>query len=452
MRKKSFKLFSIVVAAALVSVVAYSCSSSGGGGGGGGGAVKVSATLTPSSGASLSAVNINSMFYEQITLSPTSYNVDPNSVSVSISPAIPFTYTVSVASGAFGGYINIVPTGFLAANAAYTVTTNFNAVMSNGSGKTPQTVVTTFTTGTMPTGIPTVLSYIVKFGTVIEPPGLASTLQTLMESAPLALEVLSGQTVSFATGSFPNQTAPQMSMLLYGGVASNTGTGVTATDISSTATLPFTALTVGNEVIASGSVTLALSLSGILIPIPLQTVSISAVLNPDGTMSYGTFYGVVHCVDSSCSNLGATAGAAVGPYIDANNNMAVLVQISSTANEFKGLPWITGSDTTGTTLINGAGAITTATLDVTTTGMLLTTPTLPELLLTSTDSNNVIHLDADTLNAPWTGTTHSPVSITYYLLAPNAITTPPYTTVPNTPYAAYYMFGLTPALKTPVTP
>ena len=192
-----------------------------------------------------------------------------------------------------------------------------------------------------------------------------------------------------------------------------------------------------------------LSVAGI--GVPLQNFNLSGIATAGG-ITNGVLYGVVHCVDAACSNLGTTVGGVVSQYIDANGNMIVLGTFTGAPNIFAGKAWIGGGDTANTNLVSGSGVSTTsALLEVTTTSSPLTnTTTLPYVILTQTNSNNMMSIAAvgqSTDSVPLT----SPITFSYPLVAPGLAGTPFSTAVGQT-YNAYFMFGLTNSKTVTFTP
>ncbi len=435
MRKDILKLLGISMVAVLVSVISYSCGSSSSGGGGSS-KPTVSVTLTPTSG-TIGAVNLNSMLYEDISASIGSAagTVDPSTITVSISPTLTFTTANGFNAGSFANYVDIVPTGFLPKGQTYSVTTSFTAKINNTNY--PITAYNTFTTVSS-AGTATALpgwSYIVTVNNVLQPSGLGSVLSGNIPT--LAISIITG-TVS----SNPTASKADGSMILFGGKAA----GAAPADITTDFALPFAATYTGDEFMSFGSA--SLSVSGI--SVPLQNFNLSGTANADGTISNGVLYGVVHCTDASCSNLGTTVGSIVSQYIDANGNMIVLGTFTGAKNAFVPVAWIGGSDTANSNLINGGGAITTATIDVTTTtSPLLSTATFPFVILTTTDANNMLSMVATGQGGSYAKT--SPVTINYPLVEPGLALTP-FTTTTGVAYTAQFMFGLTDSKTVTFTP
>ena len=386
----------------------------------------------------INAVNLNSMFYESIAAysGSTTGTIDPNSISISISPSLNFTSTTGFSGGAFDGYVFITPNGFLPVGTTYSVTTSFNATIN--SVVYPVTEYSTFTTISNADSLSVVPgdSFIITVTNVSQPPSLGTLLSGNIPD--LAISVVTG-----TIASNPAAAGADGSMILYGGQAANT---VSPTDITSYGFgFPSAAIYKGNELISSGSVTL--SVSGI--SIPLQAFNLSGVVN-SGSITNGMLYAVVHCTDMSCTNLGTTVGPIIAQYIDNNGNMVILGSFSAVPNTVPAVTWIGGGDTAHTTLVNGMGSgVTTATLEVTTTtSPLLSTATLPYIILTQTDSNNMLSLVAGGQGSPALPQS-SPITLTYPLTTPSGTT---YATTAGVGFTAYYMFGLTPALTTQVTP
>ncbi len=440
MGKDILKILGLSALAVIVAVFAYDCGSSSGGGGTSG--PTVSLTFSPTSG-TIDAVNQNSMFYENIATSigKTAGTIDPSSIQISISPALSFTTTVGIAGGKFAGYVDIVPTGFLAAGTAYIVTTQFKTTIS---GKIyPLTQSSSFTTVTT-VGTPATpgSSFFINITGVLQPSTLAQVLAGGLPN--IAISIITETTAI-------NNADADGSMIMYGGAAAS---NTLPTDIQPAGfTLPLVTQYRGQYFKSAGSVILDVS----SLHIPLQTFDLSGTFNAAGGIDNGTLYAVLHCTDTQCSNLGTTAGPIVASYIDSNMNMAVLGTFTGTANALPAQGWIGASDVTDTTLVNGAGPMSTATLEVTTTasGPLTTTATLSFIILAQTDSNNMLSIAADgqgSLAFTGTGPGGSPytVTITYPLVTPD--TGVPFTTSARTPYTAYYLFGLSPSLTTQFTP
>ncbi|MCL5277123.1 MAG: hypothetical protein M1517_05030 [Deltaproteobacteria bacterium] len=440
MGKDILKLFGLSVLALLVAVTVYDCGSSGGGGGPSG--PTVSLTFSPTSG-TIGAVDLNSMFYENIATSigKTTGAVDPTSVQIGITPALGFTMTMGFSNGKFAGYVDIVPTGFLTAGTSYSVATQFKTTINNKVY--PVTQYSSFTTVTS-SGSPAAPggSFFINITGVSQPSTLASVLAGGIPN--IAISIITETTAV-------SKADADGSMILYGGEANG---NVPPTDIKPSGfTLPLVTQYRGEYFKSAGSVTFNVS----HIPIPLQTFDLSGTFNAAGGIDNGTLYAVLHCTDTQCSNLGSTAGSIVAQYIDSNLNMAVLGTFTGTSNAVPAESWIGVSDTTVTTLVNGAGPASTATLKVTTTtsGPLTTTSTLSFIMLTQTDSNNMLSIAADgqgSLSFTGTGAAGSPytVTIAYPLVTPD--TGVQFTTSTGTPYTAYYLFGLTPSLTTQFTP
>ena len=397
----------------------------------------VAFTFSATSG-TINAVNLNSMFYENISAysGSTAGTVDPNSISISISPSLNFTSTTGFSGGAFDGYVFITPNGFLPVGTTYSVTTSFNATIN--STVYPVTEYSTFTTVSNAGSLSVVPgdSFIITVTNVSQPPSLGPLLSPSIPN--LAISV-----VTKTIASNPAAAGADGSMILYGGQATNT---VSPTDITSNGFgFPSDAIYKGNELMSFGSVTL--SASGI--SIPLQVFDLSGVVS-SGSITNGGLYAVVHCTDMSCTNLGTMVGPIIAQYIDNNGNMVILGSFSAVPNTVPAVTWIGGGDTAHTTLVNGMGSgVTTATLEVTTTtSPLLSTATLPYLILTQTDSNNMLSLVAGGQGSPALPQS-SPITLTYPLTTPSGTT---YATTAGVGFTSYYMFGLTPALTTQVTP
>lgn len=421
MKKSFFRFLGISVAVLFVMSMVYSCGSSSSSSSGptpSGATVTLSATS-----GTIDAVNLNSMIID--TISVASGSVDPTSISISISPSITETTSQGFNTGSFAGYVDIVPAGFMPAATTFSVTTSFKKV----GGTTTYTAYNAFTTVSS-TGTPsasTGSSYIVTVNNVTQPSGLASLLSGNIPTLAISVitdTIASNQTLAGADGSF----------IMFGGQAAVSA----PTDINSAFALPFAAKYTGDEFMSAGSA--ALSVAGI--SIPLATFDLSGIANADGTISNGVLYGVVHCTDATCSNLGTTVGGVVSQYIDANGNMVVLGTFTGAPNAFTPKAWIGSGDTWGTNLVSGSGLTTaTASLEVTTTGQLLNTATLPFVILTQTDANgmmSIVGVGQATDNVPLT----SPITFSYPLVEPGVNMTPFATTVGQS-YGAYFMFGLT---------
>ncbi|MCL4469199.1 MAG: fibronectin type III domain-containing protein [Deltaproteobacteria bacterium] len=398
----------------------------------------LSVTLIPTSG-TLNAVNLNSMFAENISVSigSTIGTVDPTSIAISISPNFTNTMSQGFNGGVFAGYVDIVPAGFLPPATTFSVTTSFTAAIS---GKNYLfTAYNTFTTvasaGTTSAGPGS--SYVVTVMNVTQPSGLASILSGNIPT--LAISIITGtvalnSTVAGADGS----------MILYGGAASGSAS---PTDISSAFALPSSAIYVGDQFMSFGSATLSVAGIGV----PLQNFNLSGIATAGG-ITNGVLYGVVHCIDSVCSNLGTTVGGVVSQYIDANGNMIVLGTFTGAPNTVPPVAWIGGGDTADTNLVNGIGITTTALLDVTTTSSPLTnTTTLPFVILTQTNSNNMMSMVAVGNGGLAVKTTAPQVTVNYPLVVPGLAQTP-FSTAVGQAYKAYFMFGLTNSKTVSFTP
>ena len=430
MKKNIFRFLGFAVATLLVMTMVYSC----GGGGGGGTPTEptVTVTLTPSSG-SLSAVNLNSMFTEDlaVSLGKTTGTIDPASIKISISPSFNFTTTQGFNMGTFAGYVDIVPEGFLPAATTFSVTTSFNASIS---GKTYSfTKYNSFTTVTS-AGTPSAgpgSSYIITINNVLQPSSLASLLAGNIP--PIAISVITG------TGaSNPSAAGADGSMILYGGEATSSSS---PTDIKSSGfTIPLAAIYKGNEFMSFGSATI--SVSGITVP--LQTFNLSGIANADGSISDGVLLGVVHCTDAQCSNLGTTVGGVVSQYIDGNGNMTVLGTFTGSPNIVPYKDWVSSADTASLTLTVGTS---TAVLNVTPGTTIASTATLPFVILTQTDANNIMSISAYGQGAIQSGTS-TPVVINYPLTKPDGTTFAPSA---GQTFTAYTLFGLSLSPTTPFT-
>ena len=392
-------------------------------------------TLVPTSG-TLNAVDLDSMFSENITVSLNNVagSVDPNSIRISIAPSLDFTETAGFSNGSFDGFVFITPNGFLSAGTTYSVTTSFNAIINNATyaiiNYSAFTTVSSAGTNTVSPG----RSFILGITTISQPQGLGPLLSGNIP--PLAITTIT------TTTSLSNPDAG--SMIFYGGQAvySSSPTDIYANSFS----MPLLASWDGSYAKASGSA--VINVYGIIIP--MQTFDLSGTLNAFGGIDNGTLYAVVHCTDASCSNLGSVAGPLIAQFIDVNGNMIILGTFIGIPNTVPSTAWLTGSDTTGTTLLNGIGSgISTATLEITTTtSPLTTTATLPFLILATTDSNNMLSLAGWGPGGPALPQA-SPVTLTYAL---TTLTGTSFSTVAATAYTAYYLFGLEPVLSTQFTP
>ena len=430
MKKSILKVLGLSIAVLFVMTMVYSCGSSSSSSsstptGGATGTV----TLTATSG-TLDAVNLNSMLSENISasLGKTAGTVDPTSIAISISPTFTNTTSQGFNSGVFAGYVDIVPEGFLPPATTFSVTTSFTAGIGgkNYSFTEYNTFTTVATAGTPAAGPGS--SYVVTVTNVTQPSGLASVLSGNIPT--LAISIITG-TVALN----PTVAGADGSMILYGGAAAGSSSPV---DISSAFALPFGAIYTGNEFMSFGSA--SLNVAGI--GVPLQNFNLSGIATASG-ITNGVLYGVVHCVDATCSNLGTTVGGVVSQYIDAKGNMIVLGTFTGAPNTFPGILWIGGGDTANTNLSATGVTTTTALLEVTTTSSKLTnTTTLPFVILTQTNSNNMMSIAAIGQGAKTITTTTPQVTINYPLVEPGLALTPFATTVGQA-YDAYFMFGLT---------
>ncbi|MGC8579988.1 MAG: hypothetical protein ACP5MB_08025 [bacterium] len=432
MKKNIFKFLGLSIATVFLMTMVYSCGSSNGGGGGGGTKPTATVTLTPSSG-SLSAVNLNSMFMEELSVSlgKTTGTIDPASIKISVSPSFNFATTQGFNMGTFAGYVDIVPEGFLPAGQTFSVTTSFNATVSGKQYSFTEynTFTTVSSTGT-PSAVPG-SSYIVTITNVTQPSSLGSLLAGNIP--PIAISVVTG-----TIASNPQAAGADGSMILYGGEARSNSS---PTDIlSSGFTIPLAALYKGNEFMSFGSATI--SVSGITVP--LQTFNLSGIANADGTISDGVLFGVVHCTDASCSNLGSTVGGVVSQYIDGNGNMTVLGTFTGAKNTVPYTNWISSSDTASLTLTAGTS---TAVLTVNAGTNLTNTSYLPFIILAQTDANNIISLAAYGQGNKTSGTS-SPVVIDYPMTTPSGASFVP---TAGVTYTAYTLFGLSLSPTTPFT-
>lgn len=427
MKKTIFNLLGLSIAALFVMTMVYSCGSSSSSSSGTSGTATGTVTLAPTSG-TLDAVNLNSMLIENISASigNKAGTVDPTSIQISISPSFNFTTTQGFNMGTFAGYVDIVPEGFLPAGQTFSVTTNFNAVISgkNYSFTEYNTFTTVSTTGT--NAVEAGKSFIINITNVTQPSALGSLLAGNIP--PIAIKVITSATAS-------TSASVEGSLVLYGGEAASNSS---PTDITSNGfTIPLAAIYKGNEFMSFGSATI--SVSGITVP--LQTFDLSGIGNQDGTISNGVLFGVVHCTDPSCTNLGSTVGGVVSQYIDGNGNMTVLGTFDGVPNTVPYKDWITASDTATLTLSTSSP---TATLNVAPGANLINTTYLPFIILTQTDSNNIISITA--FGQGTTSTTSSSVTINYPLTtsAGNA-----FTPTAGTTYTAYTLFGLSVSPTTP---
>ncbi len=435
MKKSIIKVLGLSIAVLFVMTMVYSCGSKSSSSTPS--TATGTVTLTATSG-TLGAVNLNSMLSENISasLGKTAGTVDPTSIAISISPTFTNTTSQGFNSGVFAGYVDIVPEGFLPTATTFSVTTSFTA--SIGGKNYPFTEYNTFTTvasaGTPSAGPRS--SYVVTVTNVTQPSGLAAILSGNIPT--LAISIITG-TVALN----PTVAGADGSMILYGGEASNSSS---PSDISSAFALPFGAIYTGDQFMSFGSATLSVAGS---ITVPLQNFNLSGIATASG-ISNGILYGVVHCTDAACSNLGTTVGGVVSQYIDANGNMIVLGTFTGAPNTVPPVAWI-GGGTANTNLVNGIGITTTALLDVTATSSPLTdTTTLPFVILTTTNSNNMMSIAAVGQSADSVPLT-SPISFNYPLGVPGLVLTPFATTV-GQKYDAYFMFGLTNSKTVTFTP
>lgn len=428
MKKSIFKFLGLSVAVLFVMSMVYSCGSSSSSSSSSGPTPSgVTVTLSATSG-TIGAVNLNSMLID--TISVASGSVDPTTISVSVSPSFTETTSQGFNSGSFAGYVDIIPAGFLPAATTFSVTTSFKKT----GGTTTYTEYNAFTTVTS-AGAPASgpgSSYIVTVNNVTQPAGLASLLSGNIPT--LAISVVAG-----TAALNPTAAGAEGSMIMFGGEAAS---NVSPTDILSLAkggfALPFAAQYTGDEFMSSGSAALTVA----SISIPLATFDLSGIANADGTISSGVLYGVVHCTDSACTNLGTTVGGVVSQYIDANGNMVVLGTFTGAPNTVPSVAWIGSTDTANTNLSASGVTTSTALLEVTTTSSpLLSTATLPFVILTQTDANNMMSI-VGVGQAPDSPPLTSPISFTYPLVEPGVSGTPFSTTVGQN-YGAYFMFGLT---------
>ena len=436
MKKNIIRLLGFSSVTLLVLSMVYGCSSSNTAATVTAPPIAVTVALTPLSG-TLDAVNPNSVFYEVIPAS--AGIVDPNSIKISVSPSFLFTEVNGFSSGTFAGYADIAPEGFLPPATTFSVTTNF---LTNRNGTIyAATAYNAFTTATLSGTFPVAAghSYTVTVSNNIQPQGLA--LINAGTFPELAVSVL-----TTTAASNPTAAGADGSMILFGGQAFSSSSPA---DINPAAfALPLTAYYEGNEFMTYGSA--VLTIAGM--PLPLQNFSLRGTANADGTISNGVLYGVLHCVDAACSNItDTTVASAVSPYTDGNGNMAVLGTFTGAANTFSPVTWIGGSDTANTNLVNGAGITTTAVLEVTSTSSpLTTTATLPFVILTKTDTNNMTSIAAvgqSTDALPLT----SPITFSYPLVEPG-LSGVPFSTAIGQTYTTYFMFGLTNSMTLTFTP
>ena len=438
MKKRRIRLTGLSVVTLLVLSMGFGCGSSNTNTISTAPPITVTVTLIPLSG-TLDAVNPNSVFYEVL---PSSAGiVDPNSIKISVFPSFLFTTVNGFSSGTFAGYVDIAPEGFLPPATTFSVTTNF---LTNQNGTIyAATAYNAFTTATLSGtfSVATGDSYTVTVNNSIQPQGLA--LITAGAFPELAVTVL-----TTTAASNPTAAGADGSMILFGGQAFSSSS---PTDINPAAfVLPLAASYKGNEFMTSGSA--VLTVSGM--PLPLQDFSLRGTVNADRTISNGVLYGVLHCVDAACSNItDATMAAALSPYTDGNGNMAVVGTFSGAANTFSPVAWIGAGDTATTTLADGIGAgISTTTLEVTTTtSSLIDTTTLPFVILTTTDANNMLGIAGEGQGAETITTTAPQVTVNYPLYGPGLALTPFSTTAGQT-YQAFFMFGLTNSMALTFTP
>jgi hypothetical protein len=428
MKNYIVQLLGLSLITLFVMPMMYSCGSSGSTTTTTAPPLSVTLTLVPASGTP-DAVNLNSMFYEVIPAS--AGIVDPNSIKINVSPSFLFTEVNGFSSGTFANYIDIVPAGFLPEGTKFSVTTNFLTVR-NGTiyAATAYNAFTTVASAGVISAEPGDSS-MVTINNIIQPSGL--NYITVGTIPVLAISI-----ITTTAASNPTAAGADGSMLLYGGEAFSPSS---PTDMNTAFALPLTAAYKGDEFMSSGS--LELNIAGTAIP--LQSFNLSGIANTGGTVSSGVLYGVVHCTDSACSNItDTTAAGIVSQYIDNNGNMAVLGTFTGVPNTFTTLPWIGSGDTVTTNLVTGGGAISTAVLEVTTTSSpLTTTVTLPFVILTTTDANNMLGISGGGQGAETITTTAPQVTINYPLFIPGLSLTPFSTTVDQT-YQAFFMFGLTP--------
>ena len=443
MKKSILKVLGLSITVLFVMTMVYSCGSSSSGKSNPppppiNGTPTGTVTLSASSG-TLGAVNLNSMFSENIsaTTGTTVLTVDPASIVITISPKFTNTTSQGFNAGVFAGYVDIVPEGFLPTATTFTVTTSFNAASATGttySFSASNTFTTVASAGTPAAGSGS--SYVVTVTNVTQPSGLASILSGNIPT--LALSVITG-----TAASNPTVAGADGSMILFGGAASGSAS---PTDISPAFALPFGAIYAGDQFMSFGSA--KLNVAGI--GVPLQNFNLSGIATASG-ITNGVLYGVVHCTDTVCSNLGSTVGGVVSQYIDANNNMIVLGTFTGAPNTFSPVAWI-GGGTANTNLVNGIGITTTALLDVTATSSPLTnTTTLPYVILTTTDTNNMMSIAAVGNGGLAVSTTAPQVTVNYPLVAPGLAQTP-FSTAVGQAYNAYFMFGLTNSKTVSFTP
>jgi len=334
--------------------------------------------------------------------------------------------------GTFAGYVNIIPSGFLSAGTTYSVTTSFNATV-NGN-KYLFVAYNSFTTvanaGTTSAGPGS--SYIITINNVLQPPSLGSLLTG--QIPPIAISVITG-----TVASNPSAAGADGSMILYGGQAAS---ATSPTDISSSSSgftiPPLAAIYKGNEFMSFGSATLPIA----GITLTLQTFNLSGIANADGSISDGVLLAVVHCTDAQCTNLGTTVGPIVSNYIDGNGNMTVLGTFTGSPNTVPYTDWVSATDTASLTLPVGTS---TAVLNVNPGTTIASTATLPFVILTQTDANNIMSISAYGQGAIQSGTS-TPVVINYPLTTPAGTT---FTPSAGQTFTAYTLFGLSLSPTTP---
>ncbi len=428
MKNYIVRFLGLSIVTLLAMPMIYSCGSSGSTTTATAPPLSVTLTLLPTSGTP-DAANLNSMFYEVIPAS--AGIVDPNSIKINVSPSFLFTEVSGFSSGTFAGYVDIVPSGFLPAAATFSVTTNFLAVQ-NGKiySVTAYNAFTTVASAGAPSAEPGD-SYVVTINNILQPSGLNYITAG-------TVPVLAIRVVTTTIASNPTASGADGSMLLYGGVAEGPSSPA---DISTAFALPFSAVYKGDEFMSFGST--VLSAAGI--SVPLQNFNLSGIANADGTISDGVLYGVVHCTDKACSNItDTTAAGIVSQYIDSNGNMAVLGTFTGVPDTFTTGDWITSGDTANTDLLTAGAGVSQATLEVTTTTSPLTTTTsLPFVILTTTDANNMLGIAGVGQGAETITTTAPQVTINYPLVEPG-LALSPFSTTSGQTYQAFFMFGLTP--------
>ena len=438
MKKSILKVLGLSIAVLFVMSMVYSCGSSSSSSSSTPSTATGTVTLSATSG-TLDAVNLNSMLTEDISasLGKTAGTVDPTSIAITISPNFTNTTSQGFNSGVFAGYVDIVPEGFLPPATTFSVTTSFTAGIGgkNYSFTEYNTFTTVSSAGTPSAGPGS--SYVVTVTNVTQPSGLASVLSGNIPT--LAISIITG-TVALN----PTVAGAEGSMILFGGAAAGSSS---PTDINSAFALPFGAIYTGDAFMSFGSAELNVASIGV----PLQNFNLSGIATASG-ITNGVLYGVVHCVDAACSNLGTTVGGVVSQYIDANGNMIVLGTFTGAPNTFAGKPWIGGGDTADTNLSLTGVTTTTAILEVTTTSSPLTnSTTLPFVILTQTNSNNMMSIAAVGKGALAISTTAPQVTANYPLVAPGLAQTP-FATKIGQAYNAYFMFGLTDSKTVSFTP